>query len=69
MSFHRLRVSFLCRQGQQSLENTDPLNACRPTLGWFPGTLRPWVESLGASQVSLLQKHQILHITQGHSRG
>lgn len=35
----------------------------------FPRTQRPWVESLGFSQVSLLLKHQILHISQGHSRG
>lgn len=36
VSFHRLRVSFLCRQGQQNLENTDPHDVCRPTRGWFP---------------------------------
>lgn len=63
--FHRLCVFFLRRQGQQSLENTDPLNTCRPTLGWFPGTLRPWV----GSQVNLPRKHQILHISPGSFQG
>lgn len=38
-------------------------------LGLFPATGKTWVESLGASQVSLLQKHRILDISQGQSRG
>lgn len=40
-----------------------------PHVVGFPRTLGPWVESLEFSQVSLLLKHQIFHISQGHSRG